>query len=73
MGTLDTYAVKHSTAYECRKGGRVFGVKWRDRGGTICVAAVLPAKNAYPLYISRVELRGGPAGQVPGAPTFKGR
>jgi hypothetical protein len=73
MGTLDTYTTKHSTAYECREGGRDFGVKWRDRGGTICVAALLPAKNACPLCISRVKLRGGPAGQLPGASTYKGR
>jgi hypothetical protein len=58
MGTLDTYTVKHSTACECREGGRDFGVKRRDGGGTICVSAMLPAKNAYPLYISRVEIKG---------------
>ena len=73
MGTLDTYTVKHSTACECRELGRDFGVKWRDRGGAIYVAALLPAKNAYPLYVSRVEIRGGPAGQLPGSPTYKGR
>jgi len=73
MGTVDTYTVKRSTAYECREVDRDFGAKWRDRGGTICFAALLPAKNALPLYISRVELRGGPAGHLPGAPTYKGR
>jgi len=74
MGTLDTYTVKHSTACECREGGRDSGAKWLDRGGTVCVAAaLLPAKNAYPLHISTVELRGEPAGQLTGAPTYKGR
>ena len=73
MGTLDTYTAKHSAACECRERGGDFGVKWRDRGGAICVAALLPATNACPLYVSRVELRGGPAGQLPGAPTYKGR
>ena len=73
MGTLDTYTVKLPTACECRELGRDFGVKWRDRGGAICVVALLPAKNAYPLYISRVELRDGPAGELPGVPTYKRR
>jgi hypothetical protein len=52
MGTLDTYTAKHSAACECRERGGDFGVKWRDRGGAICVAALLPATNACPLYVA---------------------